>query len=260
MSKIKNITDYFFHHQFSYQMVKRVHARLSDWEDEQEKNEILKKLWEEVGSPETTEQAEKAFLEVEKKLGVEMQPHKAIRVKKNIRFPHWKRTVAMWLIPLISVLFSYYIYITPGNREAIAYIEHYVPAGKCEQIVLPDGSNVRLNSGTLLVYPSVFSKKNREVYLVGEGFFEIEKRSGYPFVVTTQTMQIDVLGAKFNLSAYPEATNITTTLESGSIKVSVKNEPENSYVLKPDEQLIYCPESGKVELIKVTATKYSDWK
>jgi transmembrane sensor len=45
--------------------------------------------------------------------------------------------------------------------ESVVFVEHYVLAGKRDQIILPDGSFIWLNSGTLLVHPSSFTSSKR---------------------------------------------------------------------------------------------------
>ena len=89
-------------------------------------------------------------------------------------------------------------------------MEQFVPSGKRERITLPDGSEVWLNSGTLLLYPSAFIGQSREIYLVGEGYFKVRKRPEQPFIVRTKAMRVQVLGTEFNLSAYPDQEKITS--------------------------------------------------
>ena len=81
----------------------------------------------------------------------------------------------------------------------VSLIEHFVPAGKREQVVLPDSSRVWLNSGSVLIYPSIFVGDRREVYLSGEGYFEVEKNAEQPFIVKARTLNVEVLGTRFNL-------------------------------------------------------------
>ncbi len=50
-----------------------------------------------------------------------------------------------------------------------------IPYGSRSVITLADGSRVWLNAGSRLIYPSEFTGKQREVFLVGEAFFEIAK-------------------------------------------------------------------------------------
>ena len=127
---------------------------------------------------------------------------------------------------------------------------------------MPDSSKVWLNSGTLLVYPSDFIGESREVYLSGEGYFEVTKSETKHFIVKTNALNVEVLGTKFDLSAYPEAEKITTTLEQGAVKVLLTRTANaaNTFLLKPDEQLVYLPGTDQVEQLKVKATDFSDWK
>lgn len=261
MSKIKNILHYFFHHTFSDEIVDQVHRRLSDSADTSEKEEALQRIWSEIGFPEATSQTEQAFAEIEKKLGMTTDSGTtAIHTPRTFRLPAWIRTAALWLIPLLSIAFSLYMYRENARLKENTFVEHFVPAGKREQVTLPDGSRVWLNSGSLLLYPSVFTSPDREVYLAGEGYFDVQNKADRPFVVKTRTLQVEVVGTRFNLSAYPEAEKITTTLEEGSVRVSLSSGEQVTYLLKPDEQLIYLPETGEIRQKKVTAPYYSNWR
>ena len=142
----------------------------------------------------------------------------------------------------------------------VSLIEHFVPAGKREQIVLPDSSRVWLNSGSVLIYPSIFVGDRREVYLSGEGYFEVEKNAEQPFIVKARTLNVEVLGTRFNLFAYPEIGQIATTLEEGAVQVRLQDEEGKSFHLVPDEQLVYYIESGSVDVRKVVSADYSDWR
>lgn len=93
------------------------------------------------------------------------------------------------------------------------------PRGGTYDVTLPDGTLVKLNAGTLLTYPTVFAKDRREVNLTGEAYFEVAKRQGQPFVVTTKNQQVAVLGTHFNVRAYPDATVTKTTLLEGKVRV-----------------------------------------
>lgn len=248
MSLIKNILNYFFHHPLSDKMVDRVHERLILPEDEPEKDEVLRDIWEQIGFPEADERSVKAFKRLEKTLN------------PRPRIPAWARVAAIWLIPFVSVGLSYYFYKDAQEVRNLAFMEEFVPSGKRELITLPDGSEVWLNSGTLLLYPSAFMGESREIYLVGEGYFKVRKQPEQPFIVRTKAMRVQVLGTEFNLSAYPDQEKITTTLMEGSIKILPDDPSVKSYILKPNEQFVYFPTKGKGNVRQVVATDYSDWK
>ncbi len=138
-------------------------------------------------------------------------------------------------------------------------IEYFVPNGELQTIVLPDGSSVQVNAGSLLVYSSTFSKAKRQVYLSGEANFSIEPDKKRPFIVRTGGLNVEVLGTKFNIESYPGSGFIATTLEHGSVKVYKEANPEEAIVMKPSEQLIYLSHEDRFSTAKVDVADYSAW-
>ena len=113
-----------------------------------------------------------------------------------------------------------------------------VPAGQRVNLDLPDGSNVWLNAGTTMKYPVSFMKGKREVMLDGEAYFEVSKDKKHPFIVQTETIDVQVLGTHFNVDAYRDNPDVRTTLLTGSVAVSNKSNSIRM-VLKPNEIAIY---------------------
>ena len=105
-------------------------------------------------------------------------------------------------------------------------------------ILLPDGTSVTLNHYSSLSYPKQFKSDNREVELSGEAYFEVSKSKKHPFIVQTETIDVQVLGTHFNVDAYPDNPDVKTTLLTGSVAVSNKNNSVHM-VLKPNEVAIY---------------------
>jgi transmembrane sensor len=98
-----------------------------------------------------------------------------------------------------------------------------IPYGKTSEIILPDGTHVFLNAGSRLIYPDFFADKTREVFLVGEAFFDVEHNEKQPFVVQTTDIRVRVLGTRFNVSAYPSDNIIETVLTSGKVRLEQNN-------------------------------------
>lgn len=109
--------------------------------------------------------------------------------------------------------------VSSGKLSA-GHNEITVSYGSKSKIRLPDGSVVNLNSGSKLIYPSVFTGKNRNVNLEGEAYFNIQADSARPFFVHTSDIIIKALGTAFNVKSYPDANTIETTLVSGSLEIT----------------------------------------
>lgn len=258
MSHIQKIIRYFFHHPASSEMVDRVHKRLVLLPDEAEKDEALHAVWDQAEYPDVSEkQKQLAFSRLEQQFNREdPKPSSALHM------PRWIWMAAVGITSLLSLPVSYYLLkearMIENKIAAVSFIEHYVPIGKREQLLLPDSTSVWLNSGSLLIYPSSFVGSKREVYLAGEGYFSVTKNKECPFVVKSHALDIQVLGTRFNLSAYPDAEKMVATLEQGSIHVQLKN-GSDPYLLTPEEQLIYKPHSGEVKRCQVIVADYYDW-
>lgn len=104
-----------------------------------------------------------------------------------------------------------------------------------KQTVLFDGSKIWLNKSAKLKYPKKFGKKHRTVYFEGEGYFEVTKDVKRPFIVKTQSMEIVVLGTKFNLNCAKDRNVSIITLLEGEVKVKGNN-GEGMIVLAPGQK------------------------
>lgn len=114
----------------------------------------------------------------------------------------------------------------------------YVPAGQRAQITLQDGTEVWLNAQSTLIYPSHFSKKRRTVEIEGEAFFDVAEERKRPFIVSTQHIDMKVLGTQFNVYSYPDAGYIQTDLIEGCVKIYQRDNEKRCIIMKPDEQVI----------------------
>lgn len=145
---------------------------------------------------------------------------------------------------------------TAANLNAFNTIE--TPRGSQYKVILPDGSNVWLNASSSLKYPVIFNGNKRNVELAGEAYFEVAKSKEMPFVVHTQTQDVQVLGTHFNINAYADETATKTTLLEGKVLVSKGAE---SKMMKPGEQVINANQSRVLELSTMTdATESIAWK
>lgn len=131
-----------------------------------------------------------------------------------------------------------------------------IPKGKDYTLVLPDGSEVRLNSETSLRFPVAFEEKIREVYLEGEAFFNVKPDPKAPFHVYAAGRDICVLGTCFNVSAYENDPYFQSTLVTGKVKVSGGSK---EVILQPSEQYFEDQLTGEKGVRQVDTQLYTSW-
>jgi ferric-dicitrate binding protein FerR (iron transport regulator) len=138
----------------------------------------------------------------------------------------------------------------------------YVPYGKQQRLMLSDGTLVYLNSGSKLVYPANFGDGKREVFLSGEGYFEVQKDEHHPFIVQTNSIDIQVLGTKFNVSSYDDEKVAHAILVEGSVKV-LKDKNifiTDEYYLHPNEGFFFSHETKDATVKNVDTDHFTSWK
>ena len=78
-----------------------------------------------------------------------------------------------------------------------------VPPGEMAVVSLPDGSQVELNSGSVIQFNRLFGVTNRDISLNGEGYFEVVS-DDMPFEVTSNGTVTEVLGTTFNIKSWSD--------------------------------------------------------
>lgn len=148
----------------------------------------------------------------------------------------------------------------PPALGAPVFNELTVPYGKIFELILSDGSHVFLNAGSKLRYPVAFApEKPRDVFLEGEGYFQVTKDKARPFTVITDQINTRVYGTKFNVSNYKNEHNTSTVLVEGSVGIYKSNNVEGvpPVMLTPGQRGLFNDEQLQVE--KVNVDKYIAW-
>lgn len=148
------------------------------------------------------------------------------------------RIAAAASVLIIISTFFYFIKLKPEQPAALVLTELKTGNGAIKNIRLPDGTSVTLNAASVLKYPGTFAGKTREVYLSGEGFFDVAKDHSHPFIVHTNKSDIQVLGTAFDIKCYDTDSLFEATLFRGSIEASVKNASDSKVLLKPSDKLV----------------------
>jgi ferric-dicitrate binding protein FerR (iron transport regulator) len=131
---------------------------------------------------------------------------------------------------------AHFVETLPEQNQPM--LEYIVNPGVKGRVLLPDGSEVWLNSHSTLRSPSQFDSLTRIVELDGEAFFKINTNSEWPFYVQTpRGVSIKVTGTEFNLSAYDNDPFLKVTLLEGGLKV-IDNASLQAIALQPMQELI----------------------
>jgi transmembrane sensor len=140
---------------------------------------------------------------------------------------------------------------------ATVYNTLTTPRGGMYSILLPDGTRAWLNASSSLRYPTAFHGPTREVTLTGEAYFEVAPNPEQPFKVLVNGMTVDVIGTHFDVMAYDDESEITTTLLQGSVKVESAGKHQ---LLTPGEQSRLFKEDGRIASVQVDVDDAIAWK
>src|SRR5690606_32465209 len=146
--------------------------------------------------------------------------------------------------------------ISPGEVGVIPDNIISVPHGGQFQLELPDGTKVWLNSATRLVYPMAFVGDSRNVTLSGEAYFEVAKNEHQPFKVLVDNTEIAVTGTMFNVSAYPDAGRVVTTLLEGGVDVF---RGTNMATLRPGDEAVTTAGNTDIQTKQVDSDNAVAW-
>lgn len=130
-----------------------------------------------------------------------------------------------------------------------------VPFGKQTKVVLSDGTQIWINAGSKLTYPSQFGAAKREVSLEGEAFFDVVHQAQRPFVVHTGQLSINVLGTEFNVNTF--GASFQTALVRGKVRLEAGTK---SMVLLPGELGTYHDQSAGLSKKESNLREYTAWK
>jgi transmembrane sensor len=139
---------------------------------------------------------------------------------------YWLRIAASITFFLIASSVLYFTLFQPKQMNV-----HTESA--TQRVLLPDGSEVWLNSNSSISYKDDFSDK-RELELEGEAFFDVKKNKDYPFVIHTKKAEVRVLGTSFNVKTNSNDNQAEVYVVSGKVSFAM-NETKKSILLTPGD-------------------------
>ena len=149
-----------------------------------------------------------------------------------------------------------------AEAEEISIEQHtmnklIVPYGKRSKVMLSDGTQIWLNSGSSMEFPSTFTGERREVFLSGEMYIEVAPDKNKSFYVHTSAYNVKVYGTKFNISTYSGSPSSVVLVEGS---VSLQSTEKQELFLSPNEQAVYSEATGTFDTRKVDVHPFISWK
>lgn len=171
---------------------------------------------------------------------------------------YWQRMAAVLVIPLLIICTYLFLEKDNGVYDAIEYQEVKSPHGTFSEVRLPDGTNVWLNGGSTLKYPLTFRKGERDVFLSGEGYFEVHSDKENPFIVKTDQITLRATGTAFNVEAYGSDSITAVTMVNGKIDVAFGN--SSPVAMVPGERASFNNLTKQCLIAKTDSYKWYAWK
>lgn len=177
-------------------------------------------------------------------LGEEMllslkEEHYSPKGSRSLRWQHYIGIAALMALAVGTFL----IWNRPDPQ--VKQMVYRAPFGKPTNLILPDSSSLVLQPGSVISYAQHFNSKQRRVKLLsGEVFFDVQHRDNQPFVVSSSSGQIQVLGTRFNVRNLKSSKEMQVVLTQG--KISFKDVNGKIEVLKPGQELLFDKKLGKI--------------
>ena len=211
------------------------------------KNIIAESLKDEV---DVDREWERLFSSIEKKTISKMKTRRLF-----LQYMKYAAAVVLGIGVSLSTL-----YLT--NQENLSTVGNYklvTSKGEKSYLQLQVGTRVWLNSCTTLEYAENYGHSNRSIYLDGEAYFEVAKNKDLPFVVKANGIDVKAIGTAFNVSAYMEDSQLTTTLFNGKVAVQ-PTLTKQEVLLEPNQVAVYDKSRNKIEVVPYDKKLFAQWR
>lgn len=129
-----------------------------------------------------------------------------------------------------------------------------IPYGATATLHLPDGSLMKVNAGSKVIYPDSFKGQERRIFVEGEAYLEVARDRKHPFIVSTEGFDVKVHGTEFNIRTCGDGDG-SVVLKKGSVEVSV---PEGSGVMLSPGQMASM-DNGLISVSEVNTEDHTCW-
>lgn len=212
--------------------------------------QFMQRVWDtsEVQQP---SDVEKLWNQVAEKTGIKMPTGKSVatmpqhKLSKRRYADNYYRIMRYAAAILVVFTLGYFLNgsgLFWGSGELMTIT---VQNGEREEVTLSDGTHIILDSGSSLRYPKSFDGERREVFLNGEGYFEVARNTDKPFFVQANHGVVQVLGTKFNVRAWRSNRNVAVTVTEGKVSLNSESGPNLAASILTKDQFSELAANGK---------------
>jgi transmembrane sensor len=239
-------------------------TRLKSWLKQTPQNRRIfneeNELWQEASVHTKLEnyKTNTTWMNISSKLGLGENNSRSVTILRKNNFRVLMAAAIVACLVAVGGLCLWIAGKTSLQQIAASSIKVATHDGEKAHIFLADSTEIILNSGSTLQYNGQYNINDRKVKFTGEAFFNVRTNTKKPFVVQLDKMSISATGTRFNIFSFGNEDRVETTLEEGSITVSVKGKaPVN---VKSGQQVVYFVKSKKVLIREVVTDTYTSWK
>lgn len=235
---------------------------LEDWKNESKANNQVFQKSQKVWDKTTSHLSENEINSDKSGLSQSYNRYLSDQLQRIKRKTFIYKLAAILAFPIALAIGWYFLDAPAGLEDTAAQLTQVTsPKGHVSKCILPDGTQVWINTGSTITYDvNHFNKNIREVNLEGEAYFEVTSNKEKPFRVNTPVADINVTGTAFNVTAYPGDNNFETVLAEGSVDLQFKADAEKNIVLKPGQRVIYNRQTAEMVVREVDADMFTSWR
>jgi ferric-dicitrate binding protein FerR (iron transport regulator) len=225
----KTIFRHFFDGVYTKEEALRAFQYISDPESKDEFDDLAAELWEESAVEEytITDSQREQYKREARHLLDSMKFHKK-------RFWYRSGAIAASIAVLVAIAWGGFYFVNNAFTRELVYVEVCTSYGEKKQLLLPDGTQLILNSCSYVRYLKQFADNERRIELEGEGYFKVAHNEAKPFIINTNRFDVRALGTSFNIKSYITDEIVAVSVESGKVQVDV---PEAVMRLVANEQV-----------------------
>lgn len=190
-------------------------------------------------------------IDLKQKVMENVQNEKRTNEVKTIKLQNKTRLlrIAAVLVCVIGAAIAHFYY-----TDDVVY---YAAENETKEVLLPDGSIVKMNNNTRLSYKKNWWSSKRDAFLEGEAFFKVKHDDHSLFTVHYGELHAKVLGTSFNVRAYKGLEEARVTVLTG--KVEVGQGDKSFGLITPNKEVVYNKEEKVNVTREVDAKKISEW-